>query len=479
MSAITKKKQPIRLSVRAGFDSAKTTDDNRRHWANADSLAADAALSPDVRRILRNRCRYEVQNNSYARGIVCTLANDTIGTGPRPQALTDDETLNNDIEQEFSHWAAAIGLAQKLRTMRMARAQDGEAFAVIISNDKVSHDIKLDMQLIEADLVSSPPKMALKDSMVDGVELDPLGNPAKYHIAKDNPDGFGFSTGFETVPAEMMIHLFRQDRPGQHRGVPEITPGLPLFAQLRRYTLAVLSAAELAADISGIVYTDHPQEGVAAHVDALDKFEMGRNMLLTLPDGWKVEQMDSSQPTTSYAEFKKEILNEIARSLNMPFNVAIGNSSGYNYASGRLDHQTYFKSIRVDQHYIGANCLDKILVHWLREYFFLRKSRYIQTPYLPHTWFWDGMEHVDPGKEAGAAMTRMSCGISHPTGEWARMGKDFAVERVRAAADLGVTVDEYLALLRGKLFGPVPAITETKKDDEGEDEEEERDDENA
>jgi hypothetical protein len=31
-----------------------------------------------------------------------------------------------------------------------------------------------------------------------------------------------------------------------------------------------------------------------------------------------------------------------------PFNVAAGNSSGYNYASGRLDHQTYFKAIRVD-----------------------------------------------------------------------------------------------------------------------------------
>ena len=48
------------------------------------------------------------------------------------------------------------------------------------------------------------------------------------------------------------------------------------------------------------------------------------------------------KPSTTYAEFKKELLNEIARCLNMPFNVAAGNSSGYNYASGRLDHQTYF-----------------------------------------------------------------------------------------------------------------------------------------
>ena len=44
--------------------------------------------------------------------------------------------------------------------------------------------------------------------------------------------------------------------------------------------------------------------------------------------------------------FKKEILNEIARCLGMPYNISAGNSSGYNYASGRLDHQTYFKAVR-------------------------------------------------------------------------------------------------------------------------------------
>ena len=46
--------------------------------------------------------------------------------------------------------------------------------------------------------------------------------------------------------------------------------------------------------------------------------------------------MQAEQPTTTFAEFKHEILNKIARCLNMPFNVGAGNSSGYNYASERL-----------------------------------------------------------------------------------------------------------------------------------------------
>ena len=41
---------------------------------------------------------------------------------------------NRQIEREFTAWAKAINLAERLRTMRMARAQDGEAFAVLTSN---------------------------------------------------------------------------------------------------------------------------------------------------------------------------------------------------------------------------------------------------------------------------------------------------------------------------------------------------------
>ena len=116
--------------LRGRYDAAVTTGDNRRHWKNADGLSANAANSPEVRRTLRNRSRYEIANNSYAKGVVLTLANDVIGTGPRLQLLTEDSEANRRIESEFMRWARACRLAEKLRTMRMAKAQDGEAFAL-------------------------------------------------------------------------------------------------------------------------------------------------------------------------------------------------------------------------------------------------------------------------------------------------------------------------------------------------------------
>jgi hypothetical protein len=100
------------MLVRARFDAAQTTPDNRKHWSNADPLSADAAAAPDVRRTLRNRSRYEVANNSYARGIVLTLANDVIGTGPRLQMLADSTKANRTIEAEFGpcRCLTAVGL---------------------------------------------------------------------------------------------------------------------------------------------------------------------------------------------------------------------------------------------------------------------------------------------------------------------------------------------------------------------------------
>ena len=120
--------------IKAKYDAAQTTADNARHWANADSLSPDAANSPVVRKIIRNRARYEVANNTYARGIVNTLANEMVGTGPRLQMLSDDVEACQLVEKRFAEWAKEVRLAQKLRTMRTAKAADGETFAIKTKN---------------------------------------------------------------------------------------------------------------------------------------------------------------------------------------------------------------------------------------------------------------------------------------------------------------------------------------------------------
>ena len=426
--------------VRARFDAAQTTKDNARHWAAAEFLSADAEADPAVRKTLRTRSRYEVQNNSYARGIVTTLANDSVGTGPRLQMLLEDEEANREIERDFAAWAKRVRLAEKLRTIRMARCQDGEAFAILGQNPGLGAGVRLDLQLVEADRVTDDDPGADARS-VDGIAYDAYGNPKSYRVLKSHPGG-NDATGAESVvvKAENMVHVFRQDRPEQHRGIPEITSALPLFAHLRRFTLAVVSAAEAAADFAGVLYTDAPANGEADAVEAMDSIQLERNMLLTMPGGWKMAQVDPKQPVTTYGEFKREVLNEISRCLSIPYNIAAGNSSGYNYASGRLDHQTYYKSLRVDRAFMEDAVLDRVLRAWIAEWRLLA-GRDVDPADCPHAWFWDGQEHVDPQKEANAQALRLQSRTTTLAAEYARQGKDWEAE-LRQIAKERALMDE-------------------------------------
>ena len=441
-------REAARRVVRARYDAAQTNHDNMRHWAMADGLSANAAASPAVRRTLRNRSRYEVANNSYARGIILTLANDAIGTGPRLQLMGIRGEDSRLVERAFADWATAINLAEKLRCMRMAQVEDGEAFALLVSNPQVASPVTLDLRLVEAEQISTPTAGWLPPNQIDGITFDPAGNPVEYHVLRFHPGGaMGLlPLDFTAVPAGSVLHLFRPDRPDQRRGIPEITPALPLFAQLRRYTLAVIAAAETAADYAGIVYTDAPAGGEADQVEPMDIIALEKRALLTMPGGWRMEQMRAEQPTTTYAEFKREILNEIARCLNMPFNIAAGNSSGYNYSSGRLDHQTYFKAMRVEQARIALIVLDRIFAAWLREALLIDGFLPARLRALAargdldwsHQWFWDGHEHVDPAKEAAAQAQRLASNTTTLADEYARKGQDWEVQIRQRARELAL-----------------------------------------
>lgn len=439
----------VRL-IRASYDSARTTDDNRRHWANADHLSANAALSPAVRETLRSRARYEVANNCYAAGLVRTVANDLIGTGPTLQITAPDGHDANAIEQSWTAWAKEIKLARKLRCMRQCLSRDGEAFAVMFTNPKLRHPVKLDLRLVEAEQVTTPG--LVRENAVDGIEFDEYGNPLVYHVLRTHPGDILHSQEKDDIPAEYMIHWYRLERPGQRRGVPILAPALPLFSKLRRWTLSVLGAAEAAAMQAGVLYTDGaPNDDDGVEGEAFEAVEFERNMFTTLPGGYRLEQLKAEQPTTTYGEFKAELIDEVARCENVPSNIARGNSSAYNYASGRLDNQMFGRAQHVDHSEVEEEVIDRILAAWLEEA--ALEPGVIPDGFPPmaecsHEWFWDGAQHVDPAKEANAQATRLANLTTTLAEEYAARGRDWEkgirqIARERAVlAELGLSLPD-------------------------------------
>jgi lambda family phage portal protein len=490
--------------ARARFDAAATTPENARHWANADGLSASAANSPEVRRVLRNRARYESANNSYCRGIVLTLANASISTGPRLQVQTGNDAANNRIEAAFGLWAELVRLPEKLRTMRQARAVDGETFALLRTNPQIDHEVTLDLQLIEADQVADPSPWpweavaARESAHVDGIDFDGYGNPVTYSVLTEHPGstrGGYYQLGAApaiTVPAKFLIHWFRQDRPGQARGVPDLTPALPLFAQLRRYTLAVIAAAELAADYAGVFRTNLPPnlEGpltpppdgeIKEDYPAWGTVPVEPRSFMKLPEGWDVSQLTPQQPASSYADFTARILNEIARCLEMPFAVAAGNSSGYNYASGRLDFQVFGRAVAIERGDIERAILRRIFEAWLDEAALLPGYLPAGLPArnVPHAWYWPGERHVDPLKEAQAQTVRLANRTTTYADEYAAEGQDWKTQLTQLAREREFMLKLGLATAVGTPPPEKAAPDEKELEEEESQEEEEEEEEEA
>jgi len=475
--------------VRARYDAAQTTDDNRKHWAFADGLSASAANSPGIRAMLRNRARYEYANNTYAKGMVDTLAREIIGIGPRLQMQTGDRRLNEAIERLWSDWARRTKLTQKLITARVSRCVDGEAFVIRATNGKINHPVKLDLQLIEADRVTDSYGASAFVSPGDGIIYDDWGNPLSYRVLRYHPGDRSIDlirdSGFDSFPADSVYHMFAVDRPGQLRGIPEIMSALPLFSMLRRWTLAVIRAAEAAADLAGVIQTQQPDAGDEDGEEVIvgepyEPVELDRGMFTVLPDGSSISQFKAEQPGSTYEAGKAAILREIARCLGMPYNVAAADSSGYNYASGRLDHAMFDRTIEIDRHDMETVLLESLVENWLTELELVRRSdpSILPSPITSyqHEWQWRGRDHADPTKEASADHTRIGNGTLTIPDYYAKRGLDWEAEQAQSAASFGVTVDEYRQLLRQKLFGSASAVQQNSGQPNDNDETEEDDD---
>jgi len=435
-------RQTIMKKLRHKYDAAQDTSQNQLHWAQADALSPNSSNAAAVRKVLRNRSRYETANNGYLKGIILSLCQDFVGSGPTLQI--NDPRFNDQqrqtIERKWKRRAKKIRMRKSLWKMRHAKCQDGEGFMFRYMDDKLKHTLKSNYRVYEADQIThfDAPliKKESKNLEVDGIRYDRRsGRPTHYHVLNEHP---GDTVTFNRaplkgtwVPAEQMIHWFRQDR-GWHRGIPETSPTLHLWALLRRYTLAVVQNAEIAADFTVLLKSLQPattnpfsldgqgQPTQTSSEDWFDSFPVDRGLMTVLPDKYDLTQLDPKQPVSMYDAFVMSLVQEAARPMLVPKMHAVGSSGDFNMASANLDRQTYRQSINDER----LDCNEEVLDPDFEDWWFqaVRTPGYFQdevsgdsvmstvnrfqdlrddTP--DNTYRWDEVpEHVDPVRVAEA-----------------------------------------------------------------------------
>jgi capsid protein len=458
--------------VRARYDAAQTPANIAKHWGNADNLSADAANAPGIRQTLRSRSRHEVANGGYAKRMVRAKANDLIGTGPHLQMLLKDETRNSELEAEWTLWMRKARFARALRTIAKAKLQDGEALAIKVTKPNLPTAAKVALRVLECDRLTTPDLWGAEPNRIDGVDIDEYGDPIRYHILDQHPGGMSFYAPIaRQYPASAVIHWFEEDRPEQHRGVPELTPSLQTFAKHRRFQQATIDSAETAARLAAVIQTDMPPDDGTPSPDAFDLLELPDNAAMVLPESYKIGQVKAEHPGTVYSEFIDATIGEEAAPILMPRSIASGDSSKFNYASGRLDHQTYDFGNEIERDDCEIVVVEPVFEDWLKETLAVKYGiapSEVNTADWPHEWRWDSRGHVDTAKEASAEQTRLGCGATTLARVYAKAGLDARKELQSQAELLGVTLEELQKLIRDKLYGNGNGITAPPAEDDDE-----------
>lgn len=452
---------PRERRVSATYDAARTTDEFKNYWANADNFDANSAHSREVRHKLVSRARYELANNGYADGIAQTYATDLVGVGPTLRMQTNSQGFNQLVERTWFLWTQATKFRRKLWCMAHAKGGDGEGIGVMRRNPRIKHPIPLDIVLYETEQCQTPYLPFNEPGYIDGIKFDEFGNPEHYDILHQHPgamNGFMLDMTPEKVPAEFVLHWFKMRRPGQHRGVPESASTLNTGAAARRWREATLAAAETAADFTALLKTTFQPE-VVDQVDPMQVLDIQKRSMVALPNGWEMQQMRSEHPTATYEAFHKTLINEQARPKNMPFNKAACDSSSYNYASGRLDHQTYYAALDVDREDCNDLVLEPLFTSWfdmaIRRFGWLGgNAEAVGSGARFHTWDWPKHRVADVQAEANANETKLKSGQIFPHRLFADAGLDFSDELEAGAESFGISVEEFRTMVLQSIFPP-------------------------
>ena len=228
--------------------------------------------------VLRARCRYIVQNYPQAAGFADQITR-RVSTQIRIQSrMVDDNGVPmRDANEETEKWlgrawsanrmkpwtgftADGLSFVQAARLAMFTRVVDGEVFLVKSINRDDRRAISREWQVVSADNIADAPFAKTKpmrgNKVVQGVEVNRAGRPVAYHFYSDGKtrNYYGVNRKTKRVTAERVLHWYKQDRPGQVRGVSELARVILAFADIEEFSKAKIQAEWIANSFAALVH---------------------------------------------------------------------------------------------------------------------------------------------------------------------------------------------------------------------------------
>jgi lambda family phage portal protein len=346
---------------------------------------ADIELSgPFGANQIRAWARDLVRNNSYAWGVVDTIVSSVVGCGIRAQSTfetpagDDIENINDARDKVWSEWCEVCDIngqhtfdeIQALAQREMVEA--GEVLIRIVKLEGteyrgIARSVPLALEIIEADRLAgdkdtyaSGISAVNQNRIVRGVEVDDLGKPVAYWIYKDHPlQPYAFTRTPERVPAREIIHLFRQERIGQTRGVSWFAPALSSIRDLGTYIDNELQASAVASCFTAAIKTETPIGNLTDPDGGTGQDKAGNKerylepgLIFELDPNESVEVINPTRPNTGADAWIKTILRGVAVGTGLSYEVVARDYSQTSYSSSRTSQLEDRRRFRCWQQYL-------------------------------------------------------------------------------------------------------------------------------
>lgn len=406
------------------YEGAAKTKRTSGWWARGGD--ANQNIKGDLS-TLRRRSRDLRRNNPIAKRAIEITTNGVVGKGIQTRITGQSK---ESLQEKWKQWAGSTrcdydGRHNLLGLQRVVMDAVQESGEVLIRKRFINDpEFPIQYQILESDFLDTTlidGRAANGNLIIQGIEFDENGKRVGYHLYDTHP-GSAFAslkTSSQFIPASEILHLFRQERPGQVRGVPWSSANIIRLKDLDDFQDAQLMRQKIAALFTAFV------QDISAEVECEDTSDFGESMepgiIEELPPG-KTVTFANPPAVENYKEFVSVELHTLAAGFGLSYEALTGDLSEVNFSSARMGWLEMQRNLESWRDGIMVNgMLDHVFGDFLRM-MDITGIRYAQDTGAKH--IPPRREMIDPTKEVPATIKKIRAGLTSLSDEISAMGLD-------------------------------------------------------
>jgi len=393
----------------------------------------DADASSARRDRLAAIARDMVRNTPFAVRAQQVISGNVVGDGIIPKPTGGTKAARAEalrlIEAHFDTTAIdADGRNTLYGLQRLAMNTVIDAGEVLIRRRRRQrsdgYPLPFQLQVLEPDFLDRMASGPLPNGHLirEGIEYDAIGRRVAYHLLAEHPGARGWARlrgETRRVPASEILHLYRQDRPGQMRGVSWFAPVALTLQDLDDHQDAQLMRQKIAACFAAFrVRPD--DEPTKDGVDPAGLGSIAPGRIQTMGPG---EDIRFSAPpgVEAYDEFTRTVLRSAAAGMGITYEALSGDLSRVNFSSARMGRLEMDRNVSGWQWHLLIPQFCQPLGAWFSEAWMMSSARAGQVRL---EWTPPARVLIDPAREIAAQRDKVRAGFASRQASIRELGFD-------------------------------------------------------